>query len=199
MTNMWDDRYLQNEFVFGKSPSQFVMAQAASIAPNSKIYLPADGEGRNSCFLASLGHEVYASDYSIIGQDKAKRLARELGVNVNFEFANIEEMNWPENEYDAIFAVFIQFSPPNIRENVFEGMKKALKKGGKLYLHGYNPKQIEYKTGGPSMVENLYDKQTLQNSFNDFEIKRLEEYDLILEEGAGHNGISALIDLIAIK
>ncbi|MBN8649761.1 MAG: SAM-dependent methyltransferase, partial [Caulobacterales bacterium] len=60
---MWNERYSTQEYVFGKAPSKFVMAQASSLAPNSKIYLPADGEGRNSCYLAGLGHKVYASDY----------------------------------------------------------------------------------------------------------------------------------------
>lgn len=85
MANMWDDRFSASEFIFGKSPSQFVEKFANHLKPNSKIYLPADGEGRNSCYLASLGHETFASDYSVVGQEKAKKLAAELGVNVHFQ------------------------------------------------------------------------------------------------------------------
>ncbi len=199
MANFWDDRFSASEFIFGKAPSQFVKKFANQLKPNSKIYLPADGEGRNSCYLASLGHEVYASDYSIVGQEKAKKLAHELGVNVHFSIADIENDIWPENEYDAIFAVFIQFSPPEARARVFEGIKKSVKNGGLVFLHGYTPKQLEYKTGGPSAIENLYTNEILQNAFDDFEIKLIETYDAELEEGAGHKGMSALIDMVAQK
>lgn len=199
MANMWDDRFSASEFIFGKAPSQFVEKFANQLKPNSKIYLPADGEGRNSCYLASLGHETFASDYSVVGQEKAKKLATEMGVNVHFSIADIENDIWPENEYDAIFAVFIQFSPPEARARVFEGIKKAVKKGGLIFLHGYTPKQLEYKTGGPSTIENLYTKEVLQNAFEGFEIKLLEDYEIELDEGAGHKGMSALIDMVAQK
>lgn len=196
---MWNNRYSTEEYVFGKAPSQFVTKYAQRLKPNSKILLPADGEGRNSCYLASLGHEVFASDYSEIGLEKAKKLAKELGVNVHFSLVDIENDIWPENEYDAIFAVFIQFSPPEARLRVFEGMKKALKKGGTLFLHGYTPKQIEYKTGGPPCAENMYDSALLKAAFADMDIEILKEYDQHLEEGGGHNGISALIDFVGVK
>lgn len=196
---MWNERYSTQEFVFGKAPSQFVEKFAPNLKPNSKILLPADGEGRNSCYLASLGHEVFATDYSEIGQEKAKKLAQELGVNVNFSIADIENDAWETETYDIIFAVFIQFSPPEARAKVFNGMKQALKKGGTLYLHGYNPKQLEYNTGGPKQIENLYTIEILRAEFADFEIKYLETYDKELNEGAGHNGMSALIDMVAIK
>ncbi len=196
---MWNERYSTQEFIFGKEPSQFVKKYAASLWPKSKILLPADGEGRNSCYLASLGHDVYASDYSQIGQEKAKKLAQELNVNVNFSIFDVENEEWENEIYDAIFAVFIQFSPPDARAKVFKGIKKSLKKGGTLYLHGYTPKQLEYGTGGPKQVENLYTQELLRNEFADFEIKILESYETVLDEGAGHKGISALIDLVAIK
>ncbi len=196
---MWNERFSTDEYIFGKAPSQFVAKFAPRLKPNSKILLPADGEGRNSCFLASLDHEVHANDFSKVGVEKAEKLAKEMDVLVDFSIADIENMEWPSEEYDAIFAVFIQFSPPDARAPVFDGMKKALKHGGTLYLHGYTPKQLEYKTGGPPCVDNLYTKEMLSAAFADFEISILEEYEMELTEGAGHKGMSALIDLVAIK
>ncbi len=196
---MWDERFSTEEYIFGKEPSQFVKKFAPILKPNSKILLPADGEGRNSCYLASLGHEVFANDFSKIGLSKAQKLASEIGVNINFSVENIETMIWREKEYDAIFAVFIQFSPPDARAKVFAGMKKALKNGGTLYIHGYTPKQLEYKTGGPPFVENLYTPEILRNAFADLNIKIIEEYETSLDEGQGHKGLSALIDFVAIK
>ncbi len=68
---------------------------------------------------------------------------------------------------------------------------------GLLFLHGYTPKQIEYGTGGPSAVENLYTAALLENVFSDWEIVLLREHEELIEEGRGHSGRSALIDLVA--
>ena len=82
---------------------------------------------------------------------------------------------------------------------MFEGMKAALNPGGLLLLEGYRPEQIEYGTGGPSQVENLYTEDLLRESFGDLKIEHLAAYDAEIHEGAGHDGMSALVDLVARK
>jgi SAM-dependent methyltransferase len=201
MSEFWDNRFRAagDAFVFGREPSQFVVRMAARLNPGSRILLPADGEGRNSCYLASLGHDVHACDYSEAGLAKARALAAELGVTVSYRLADVEKMEWPDGGFDAVFGVFIQFSPPPARARVFNGMKTALKPGGTIYLHGYTPKQLDYRTGGPSAVENLYAPEMLRAAFADCTITTLSEYEMDLAEGAGHSGRSALIDLVAVK
>ncbi|WP_301276521.1 hypothetical protein [Dechloromonas sp.] len=76
-------------------------------------------------------------------------------------------------------------------------MKAAVKPGGLLLLQGYTPKQLEYRTGGPSSVENLYTREMLLEWFDDWDIHHLREHDDALAEGSAHNGWSALIDLVA--
>jgi hypothetical protein len=66
-------------------------------------------------------------------------------------------------------------------------------------LQGYTPRQLEYRTGGPSQSENLYTEPMLREEFADMEILHLSEHDDIIREGEGHNGMSALIDLVARK
>jgi hypothetical protein len=66
-------------------------------------------------------------------------------------------------------------------------------------LQGYTPKQLDYRTGGPSAVENLYTEVLLRELFADWEIVLLREHEAILEEGTAHCGRSALIDLVARK
>ena len=78
-------------------------------------------------------------------------------------------------------------------------MKRALKPGGTLLLHGYRPKQLEYGTGGPPHAENMYTEDLLRAAFGDMEILSIESYDREIEEGSGHSGMSALIDRVARK
>ena len=82
---------------------------------------------------------------------------------------------------------------------MFANIKRALKPGGLLLMEGYSPKQRQYKTGGPSEVENLYTRELLETSFSDFAKIEIAEYDREIHEGPGHGGMSALIDLVGRK
>jgi hypothetical protein len=64
--------------------------------------------------------------------------------------------------------IFAQFSPPAQRAIKWRGMRRALKSGGVLIIQGYTPKQLEYGTGGPKQVENLYTRAMLEQAFGDF-------------------------------
>jgi hypothetical protein len=48
-------------------------------------------------------------------------------------------------------------------------------------------------------VENLYTETLLRDSFVSLEILHLVSHDDVVDEGAGHKGMSALIDLVARK
>ena len=98
-----------------------------------------------------------------------------------------------------VVAIFFQFCAPPLRTRVFDSIKRALKPGGLLLMEGYTPKQRQYKTGGPSEVENLYTRKLLEQSFADFSSVEIREYDSEIHEGPGHGGMSALIDLVGRK
>ncbi|PRQ02535.1 Tellurite methyltransferase [Enhygromyxa salina] len=196
-SQFWNDRFNTEDYVFGREPAVFLREHAHRIPAGSRVLVPADGEGRNSVFLAKHGHEVHATDIAEHGIAKARRLAKDHDVRVDFRHADIHEWDWPEAAYDAVAAVFIQFSPPELRPRVFAGIERTLRPGGLLLLHGYTTKQIEYGTGGPPRVEHLYSEALLRDAFDGWEILRLEAYERELHEGSRHVGQSALIDLIA--
>jgi hypothetical protein len=74
-----------------------------------------------------------------------------------------------------------------------------LKPGALLLLEGYRPEQLEYKTGGPSCVENLYTRAMLAEEFGGFSDLNIWEHDSLTQEGTGHVGMAALIDLVGRK
>ena len=126
-------------------------------------------------------------------------MAASASTERTFQFANLKTWDWAETAYDVVAAFFIQFAAPAFRTAIFEGMKKTVKPGGLILLHGYTPKQIDYGTGGPPVAELLYTEDLLRDAFGDFEIETLTAYARKIDEGAGHSGMSALIDLIARK
>ena len=159
----------------------------------------ADGEGRNGVWLAQQGLDVLSVDFSPVALAKADRLAAEAGVTLRTQCADLETWSWGPPRFDVVAAIFIQFAPPPRRDLIFRHMKEVLVSGGLLLLEGYRPKQLDYKTGGPSQVENLYTAAILREAFADMTILHLAEYDRAIDEGPGHKGMSALIDLVARK
>jgi len=197
--SFWNDRYAEPGFKFGTDPAQFLVTHQAYLQRGLTALAVADGEGRNSVFMAEKGMVVTAIDSSDVGVDKARGLAAARGARVNYQVADLQTWNWAPEAFDLVAAVFIQFAEPAFRKKIFDGMKKTLKPGGILLLHGYTPKQLEYGTGGPGVRENLYTRDLLEQDFADMEIRELSAYDRELREGQGHSGMSALIDLVARK
>lgn len=195
-TDMWDERYSSDEFAYGTEPAEFLREQATHLAPASRVLVPADGEGRNSVFLAGLGHSVLALDASDHGLAKARTLAERKGVTLEHVKADVHSYAWPDAEFDAAIGIFIQFSPPAERSKVFAGMRKAVRPGGLVFIHGYHEDQLAHGTGGPPILEHLYTDDLLRDAFAGWEIVRLETYERVLSEGKFHQGMSALVDLV---
>jgi len=196
---MWNERYSKPGFLFGTDPAQFLVEQQDYLQRGKTALCIADGEGRNSVFMAEKGMKVTAQDASEVAIDKARGLAAARGANVAYRLGDLRDFDWDETQYDLVAGIFIQFAEPDFRDAIFDGMKRALLPGGVLLLHGYRPEQLEYGTGGPPCAENLYTVDLLRDAFSDMEILRLEAYDRAVQEGCGPSGMSALIDLVARK
>lgn len=196
---MWNDRFAGPGYLFGTEPAAFLVDHAGWIKTGARALSVADGEGRNSVYLAGQGAEVTAFDYSDNALVKARALAEARGVSVDFRYGDITHWDWTSGAYDLVVGIFIQFTPPPQRAEVFAGMIETLAPGGTLLLHGYTPKQLAYGTGGPRAEENLYTEDLLRESFGALDIRELSAYEREIDEGAGHSGMSALIDLVAVK
>ena len=99
--------------------------------------------------------------------------------------------------FDVVVDIFTQFSSPAERAKKWAGMRKALKPGGLLIIQGYTPKQLQYGTGGPKQVENLYTRAMLAAAFGDLRDVAIVEEELEIHEGTSHGGMSAVINLTA--
>ncbi len=195
----WQERFAGDEYRFGTAPNAFLKANAHLLRKGQSALAIADGEGRNGVFLAEQGLDVLSVDFSPNAQAKARKLAAKRGVTMRVEQVDIINWDWPANAFDVVAAIFFQFAGPADRVKIFAGIKRALKPGGLLLLEGYRPKQLDYKTGGPSKIENLYTRELLEAAFADFASIDIREYDVEIHEGAGHGGLSALIDLVGRK
>lgn len=196
----WEGRFSAPGYLFGTEPNAFLARHADKLKPGMKALSVADGDGRNGVWLAQQGLEVHTVDFSPIALAKAEALAAERGVTIRTEQVDLlAGWDWPVEAYDVIVGIFFQFAPPPQRALIFNGIRQALRPGGLLLIEGYGPKQLEYGTGGPKKLDQLYTKELLLEFFGDFKELAIEEYDAEVDEGEGHVGMSALVDLIGRK
>jgi 2-polyprenyl-3-methyl-5-hydroxy-6-metoxy-1,4-benzoquinol methylase len=199
-TQFWNERFDKEEFIFGKEPNEYLVDKTKQyLKPKDKVLCIADGEGRNGVWLAKQGMHVVGFDASDIALTKAKQFAKENQVEVDYTFSDTDSFAWQPNAYDAVIAIFIQFADPAMRERIFQKTYEALKPGGIFILQGYTPKQLEYKTGGPSLMEHLYTDELIRELTKGFEVLELVSYEKELSEGPRHTGMSAILGLVAKK
>jgi hypothetical protein len=195
----WNARFARDEYLFGEEPNAFLRANTHWMQSDDSVLCVADGEGRNSVWLAEQGLKVSAFDFAPNAVAKAKRLALRRNVTVAHELGDAYTWPWTARRYRALVAVFIQFLPPESRNNVFAGMMSTIEPGGLFLLEGYRPEQVDYATGGPPRREHMYTREWLEATFSGWEFLVLKDYDAVICEGKAHNGLSALIDLVARK
>ena len=195
----WESRFGGSDYAFGKEPNYFLASCKPLLPRSGKVLAVADGEGRNGVWLAEQGLDVVSLDFSPSAQQKGGALAKERGVTVTFLQADVHAFDYPEAAFDVVAEIFTQFSTPAERAMKWAGMRKALKLGGLLIIQGYTPKQLQYGTGGPKEIENLYTRAILEEAFRDLRDLTIVEEELELHEGTSHGGMSAVVNLIARK
>lgn len=196
----WETRFAKSaEYEFGKAPNDFLVRCKPLLPASGTALAVADGEGRNGVWLAQQGLDVTSTDFSPAAQRKGRALATERNVAVNFVQADMHDWAYPEAAFDVVAEIFTQVSTPAQRPTKWAGMRRALKPGGLLIIEGYAPKQLDYGTGGPKQIEHLYTRAMLEHAFGDFDDVRIVEEEREMQEGSGHAGMSAVVNLTARK
>lgn len=196
--DMWNKRFSTDEYVFGTEPNAFLMSQAQWLGSGHALAL-ADGEGRNSVWLAQQGFSVDAFDFSHLAIEKGKALAAKKSVSVNFDCCDWQTYDWKPDHYDLVAGIFFQFATPPERAELFEKIKYSLKPRGVVVIQGYGKNQLRHNTGGPGKLDHLYDEALLRHAFTGFEVQVCKTYEATLHEGTGHDGMSALVGFVARK
>src|SRR3954469_3904544 len=83
----WNRRFSEPGYLFGTEPNHWLREQADCWHAGQRVLCVADGEGRNSVWLAQRGLTVDAFDISEVAVRKARDFARIAGVRVNFAVA----------------------------------------------------------------------------------------------------------------
>jgi 2-polyprenyl-3-methyl-5-hydroxy-6-metoxy-1,4-benzoquinol methylase len=197
MSDMWNQRYNTDAFVYGREANVFFASSLGSLVPG-KILLPGEGEGRNAIYAAGLGWKVEAFDQSSIAAEKARGFAREKEVQISYQVSDVQEFPFEEGQYDAVGLVYFH-APPPVRKLLHNRVMEALKPGGMVILEAFHTSQLGRDSGGPQVLDLLFTKEILQEDFAGLEFQELEECEVQLDEGLFHGGPAKVIRFRGIK
>ena len=194
---MWDQRYNTPEYIYGKTPNDFLVEMIDRL-PKGEVLSLAEGEGRNGVYLAQQGCRVTGVDSSAIALQKARNLAAERGVQLNTLHRNLSELEIEPAAWDAVVSIFCHLPAP-LRASLHRQVVQGLRPGGCLLLEAYTPRQLEFRTGGPPTIELMMDLKTLRQELEGLNLEHAREVERDIREGSYHNGRSAVVQILARK
>ncbi|MBU1095304.1 MAG: SAM-dependent methyltransferase [Ignavibacteriae bacterium HGW-Ignavibacteriae-2] len=197
MKELWEQRFANEEYMYGKEPNEFLKAELENITPMKALFI-GDGEGRNSVYAAKIGWQVEANDWSENAKIKALKWARENNVSINYNIVDFENMKLDPESYDLIVLIYIHVDAP-LREKLHSMVISALKKDGRIILEAYDKDQLKYNSGGPKTLDLLYSLEEIYTDFNDLEIIKFSKETVTLSEGKIHQGKSSVIRYVGHK
>jgi len=193
MQQFWDQRYAENETVFGNKPNKF-FRQFIDLHKPGTLLLPAEGEGRNAVYAASKGWQTDAFDFSEVAREKALDFARGERVSINYELKNIADFK-AKKLYDAVALIYVHLPEP-IRTKFHQEVYNSIKPGGFLLLEAFAREQEQFESGGPRDVSLLYDAPALCSDFPFLHLISCEQKEIFLDEGDYHKGKAAVMRII---
>ena len=192
----WNQRFGNEEYIYGTEPNKFFKEQIDKLKPGS-ILLPAEGEGRNAIYAASLGLDVFAFDISEKGKEKALGLAAENQVGIHYKISDVLEFQ-SDIKFDAIGFCYAHF-PAEIRNQAHLHLMKFLKPDGIVIFEAFAKAQLGNASGGPKNKEMLFSVDEIKDEFAELEFQLLKEETIELSEGNHHQGIAQVIRFVGIN
>lgn len=192
----WDQRYLDNETLYGSKPNNFFKLFIDLHKPGT-LLLPAEGEGRNAIYAAGKGWQVDAFDFSEVAREKALANAKAANVHINYQVMDIDAFK-ASKQYDAVALIYTHV-PPLTRKRFHAEIMQSLKPAGFLILEAFGKEQLTLSSGGPKDEAMLYDAPSLCNDFQFLHILNCEQKSVFLEEGKFHYGEASVLRLTGQK
>jgi len=198
----WNDRYRSEAYAFGETPNEFLKTQLEKLKAGT-ILFPAEGEGRNAVFAATLGWRAHAFDISMEGKKKAIKLAKRNNVEIDYKIGELPDLNYQPQQFDAIALIYAHF-PADIKSYYHQLLSSYLRKGGIVIFEAFSKNHLEYVVknpgvGGPRDIGSLFSVDELKSDFSAYEIIELAEKEIELNEGLHHVGKGAVIRFVGKK
>jgi SAM-dependent methyltransferase len=193
--NDWDARYSASELVWGAEPNRFLAEALADSVPCGRALDLACGEGRNAIWLAGRGWEVSAVDFSEVAIERARRLAAERGVEVDWAQGDVTCFEAPPGAFALAVVSYLQL-PQEGRLRVFALAASALSPGSELFAVGHARRNLDEGVGGPKDPAVLWDPLEIRAELESLELS-VERSDHVRRPVETEDGIRSAVDVLA--
>ncbi|MEO9139121.1 MAG: methyltransferase domain-containing protein [Jatrophihabitans sp.] len=147
----WDGRYRVSDSVWGAAPNRWVEQEVIGMRPGTALDL-ACGEGRNAAWLASIGWQVIAVDFSQVALAKGAEAAATDGVTWVLDDATAFRAPEP---VDLVVVAYLQLDASS-RRAAMRNAAAQLAPGGTLIVVAHDSRNLAEGAGGPRDREVLY-------------------------------------------
>lgn len=172
-SNAWDDRYRGSDLLWGEGPNRFLVEEVAGLRPGSALDV-ACGEGRNAIWLAEQGWEVVGVDFSALALEKARRMAEQRKVDVQWVQADLTAWT-PERSFDLVVVMYLHL-PAQQRHRLLSRLASRVAAGGTMLVVGHDLSNLTEGHGGPQDPSILYGPQEVIADIGaDLQIERAEQ------------------------
>ncbi|WP_029034709.1 class I SAM-dependent methyltransferase [Salinimicrobium terrae] len=202
MKDFWNERYSEEEYVYGEVPNEYFHSRFTQFDPG-EILFAAEGEGRNAVFAAKCDWKVAAFDISEEAKKKAEGLAKKHAVELDYRVGELPELGFEKDDFDAVALIYAHF-PVDVRKKYHKLLISFIRRDGLIFFEGFSKKHKVYQeknpeVGGPKDEALLYSMEEIKEDFGSLNFLELYEAEIDLKEGKYHNGLGAVIRFVAQK
>jgi len=175
----WDERYAAQPLVWSAGPNQFV-ATLRDLPPGRALDL-ACGEGRNAIWLASLGWQVTAVDFSVVAIEKGRAISPDV------DWVVADALTWTGSGFDLAVLAYLQL-PADERRVAVRRAWDSLVPGGHLFVVAHDSSNLTEGTGGPQDASVLYTADDVLSDIDGYEVIRAERVARVVPAADEHGG-----------
>lgn len=186
----WDERFKPSAYAYGQAPNDFLLWAAPQLKVGKALSL-CEGEGRNAVYLAQLGFQVTAVDFSSVGLDKAQALAAKHHVSLDCRVMDLNDFSFQPQAWDLVVSVFAQ-PDSTVRKRLYAQLATALKPGGAFVLEA---KVVD----DPSPNNRYPGTDVLIQEIGPLQVMFAKQAWRELAEGTYHLGLHHTAQLLAMR
>ncbi len=188
----WDARYAGEELLWRAEPNQFLVEEVAELPPGRALDV-ACGEGRNAIWLAEHGWNATGVDFSEVALAKARRLADQRAVTVDWINADLLQWTPVAGAFDLVIVFYLQL-PAAQRRQVYRRMATGVAPGGTMLVVGHDLDNLAHGYGGPRDASVLFSPQDVAEDLSSLRIVKAQQVRRAVQTDQGEAwAIDALV------
>ncbi|MGK5113830.1 MULTISPECIES: class I SAM-dependent methyltransferase [unclassified Geodermatophilus] len=166
----WDARYAEQQ-QWSAGPNALVAELLAGLVPGRAVDLAA-GEGRHALWLADLGWQVTAVDFSATGLGRGRE--RPGADRVAWVTADVLDWDAPAASHDLVLVAYLHL-PEADTTGLLRRAVGWLRPGGRLLVLGHDVDNLAHGVGGPQDPAILHSVARLAPVAELLAVDRLEQ------------------------